>query len=144
MAQRIHHLALCVADLEASLRFYCDGLGFEVLMDHEFDGDWPGLFDGPSRRLRSVFLGDPAVPEAGIVELVTFPGAALPAGPPPAPPARGVLLASVYCDVHATLERLAGLGYTDVRHASMPGPDGPVPMATLRDPDGVLVELIGA
>ena len=30
MAVRISHVGLCVSDLERSLRFYVDGLGFEV------------------------------------------------------------------------------------------------------------------
>ena len=30
MATRISHVGLCVSDLEASLRFYVDGLGFEL------------------------------------------------------------------------------------------------------------------
>ena len=30
MAVRISHVGLCVSDLEKSLRFYVDGLGFEV------------------------------------------------------------------------------------------------------------------
>jgi glyoxylase I family protein len=37
----IHHSAICVRDVEASLRFWRDGLGFEVLMDERFTGDWP-------------------------------------------------------------------------------------------------------
>ena len=30
---RIHHAAIVVADVDASLRFWRDGLGFELLMD---------------------------------------------------------------------------------------------------------------
>ena len=52
--------------------FYRDGIGLDVLMDHVFEGDWPTLFDAPSSTLRSVFLGDPAHADAGVVELVTF------------------------------------------------------------------------
>ena len=66
----IHHSAICVRDVEASLRFWRDGLGFEVTMDHRFEGDWPTLLHGPSRELRSVFLGDPGHPASGTVELV--------------------------------------------------------------------------
>lgn len=146
---RVHHTALCPADLEASLRFYRDGLGFSVLMDHEFDGDWPGLFDAPTDRLRAVFLGDPDRHGAGIVELVGFaeaaPAVAAPA--PAAPPAFGFFLLSLYLpDVGAALERLAALGLGGVpRRITVPGPGGrAVAMATVRDPDGVLVELVEA
>jgi glyoxylase I family protein len=139
---------LCVRDVDESLRFYRDGLGLEVLMDHGFDGDWPTLFDAPSSRLRSVFLGDPAGADAGIVELVVFDGSTIdPAAGAAAvgPPASGFFLLSFFVDVDATLERLDGLGLGGTpRRIAQPGPAGTVPIATVRDPDGLLVELIQA
>ncbi|TMK83046.1 MAG: VOC family protein [Actinobacteria bacterium] len=33
---RIHHTAIVVADVDASLRFWRDGLGFQLLMDDTF------------------------------------------------------------------------------------------------------------
>ena len=112
-------------------------------MDHEFDGDWRTLFDAPGDRLRSVFLGDPASPGAGIVELVTFgadAGDAMLAGPPRS----GFFLLSFFVDVDATMARLAALGLDDrARRIRVQGPGGDVDMVTVRDPDGVLVELVG-
>jgi catechol 2,3-dioxygenase-like lactoylglutathione lyase family enzyme len=144
----LHHAALCVRDLDTSLRFYRDGLGLEVLMDHRFEGDWPALFDASSRHLRSVFLGDVARADAGIVELVVFDDAtAAPAGPVTAtgPPAAGFFLLSFFVDVDATLDRLRDLGFAArPRRIEQPGPLEPVSLATVRDPDGVLVELIHA
>jgi len=140
----VHHSAICVRDVDASLRFYRDGLGLETLMDHTFDGDWRTLFDAPSDRLRSVFLGDPGRPEVGIVELVAFD---TPAGgrAPSGRPAPGFFLLSFFVDVDGTLARIEQLGLArDARRIEVSGPAGPVPMATLRDPDGVLVELVGA
>lgn len=140
----VHHSALCAADLAESLRFYRDGLGLAVLMDHEFDGPWRVLFDSRSDRLHSVFLGEPERPDAGIVELVVFDGG-VEHGAEPAPPATGFFLLSMYVDVDATLCRLAELGLGGEPHrVEVPGPRGPVAMATVRDPDGVLVELIDA
>ena len=54
-----------VRDLEASLRFYWDGIGLNLLQDRHVEGDWPDLFDAPSRRVRAVFLGDAGVPAPG-------------------------------------------------------------------------------
>jgi catechol 2,3-dioxygenase-like lactoylglutathione lyase family enzyme len=143
VAGRLHHAAICVRDMEASLRFWRDGIGLDVLMDQAFEGDWPGLFDAPSRRLRSVFLGDPAAPDAGIVELVAFEGD-VSGSPPPGAPSVGFFLLSLFVDVDTVLERLGSLGLAaGVRRISQPGPGGSVAMATVRDPDGVLVELIG-
>ncbi len=138
----VHHSAVYARDVDASLRFYRDGLGLDVLMDHEFDGEWRTLFDAPADRLRSIFLGDPGSPDAGIVELVAFDGAA---GDPtsPAPPRPGFFLLSFFVDVDATLARLAAAGFdAPARRIQVPGPGGDVEMATVRDPDGVLVELI--
>ena len=97
---------MVVRDLEASLRFYRDGLALDVLQDRHVEGDWPDLFDAPSRRLRAVFLGDPRVPDdhAGVLELNYFDGD-VPAGAPPSPPRAGFFLLSFFVDVPATLGR---------------------------------------
>ena len=140
----LHHAALCVRDVDASLRFYRDGLGLDVLMDHSFEGDWPTLFDAPSRQLRSVFLGDPAHADSGIVELVSF-GEGAPSGvfPDVGPPRPGFFLLSFFVDVDVTLASLRTLGFAAKPHRiEQPGPAGPVAMATIHDPDGVRVELI--
>jgi len=143
---RVHHSAICTSDVETSLRFWRDGLGFEQLMDHHFDGDWPHLFGAPSTRLRSIFLGDADSADAGVVELVVFedPGS-MPTTPPPSPdaaaPAVGFLLLSLYADIDATLDRLAEMGLGGQPRVTSVGPD--VRMAVVRDPNGVTVELIG-
>jgi len=65
-----------VRDLEASLRFYCDGIGLDLLRDVHVEGDWPELFGAPSRGLRAVFLGDAGSPDDhdGVLELNAFDG----------------------------------------------------------------------
>jgi glyoxylase I family protein len=139
----LHHAAVCTRDVARALRFYRDGIGLEVLMDQEFDGDWPTLFGARAKRLRSVFLGDAASPAAGIVELVAFADGVADAPPIAAEPPAGFFLLSFFVELDATLARLRGQGLADdVRRIEVPGPQGPVAMATLRDPDGVLVELI--
>lgn len=144
----VHHSAIVVRDLDASLRFWRDGIGFAVMMDLDFDGDWETLFGARSNRLHSVFLGDPAHPNAGIVELVQFEGGADTApevSPGAEPPRHGFFLLSCYVDVDVTLERLHDLGLGgEPRRITVPAPNGAaVHMATVRDPDSVLVELIG-
>lgn len=142
----LHHAAVCTRDVERALHFYRDGLGLEVLMDHEFDGDWPGLFRASGTRLRSVLLGDAASPDAGIVELVVLPSGLADTEDPRDEPAAGFFLLSFFVDdLELMLTRLADLGFADPpRRIEVPGPRGPVAMATVRDPDGVLVELIEA
>jgi catechol 2,3-dioxygenase-like lactoylglutathione lyase family enzyme len=160
-AGRVHHSAIQVGDVEASLRFYRDGIGLDVLMDHVFEGDWPALFDAPSAVLRSIFLGDRAHPDVGIVELVVFDGpdpvavpadpvavpvadGSAPAGPAAAPVSGpGFFLLSFYVDVDEVLARLAALGFGPARRIEQPAPTGAVTMACVYDPDGVRVELVG-
>jgi catechol 2,3-dioxygenase-like lactoylglutathione lyase family enzyme len=141
----IHHTAIVTSDVDRARRFWCEGMGLTELMDHTFRGDWPTLFGSATDELRSVFLGDPATPTSGIVELVVFDGAE-PGGPPTRAPRHGFFLVSLERDVEPTLATLAGLGFTDgVRRISMPAPGGrSVAMAVITAPDGVLVELIGA
>src|SRR5580704_16336846 len=106
---RVHHAAIGTRDVEASLVFWRDGLGFEVLMDHAFDGPWPELFGGSASSLRSIFLGERQSPDAGIVELVDLAGMA-PAEVAPPGPTAGFFLLSLSADIDAVLPRLAGLG----------------------------------
>ena len=139
----IHHSVVVVGDLGASLRFYRDGLGLDVLLDRRVEGDWPGLLDAPTRSLRAVFLGDARVPDdhAGVLELNVFDGD-VPAGPPPSPPRTGFFMLSFFVDVDATLSRLAALGLGGPpRRVIQSTPNGPVTVATVRDPDGLLVLL---
>jgi glyoxylase I family protein len=140
----IHHTAIVTADVERSIRFWRDGLGFAELFDHTFTGDWPALFGAATDRLRSVFLGDPNAPDTGIVELVQFEGTK-PGAPRSSAPVFGFFLLSLQRDVDATLAGLAELGFHDsVRRIEMPAPGGKaVAMAVITAPDGVSVELIG-
>jgi glyoxylase I family protein len=139
----IHHSVVVVRDLEASLRFYRDGLGLELLRDRQVEGDWPYLLDAPSRSVRAVFLGDPGVPDdhSGVLELNVFDGDVA-AGPATSPRTSGFLLLSFFVDVEATLDRLARLGLGgSPRRVTQETPNGPVTLATVRDPDGLLVLL---
>jgi catechol 2,3-dioxygenase-like lactoylglutathione lyase family enzyme len=135
----IHHSAICVRHIDASLRFWHDGLGFAVLMDERFEGDWPTLLRGPSSSLRAVFLGDPAGPGAGIVELVDMGEVPDAAGPADAPASSGFLLLSVMTALDNALDRLGALGLGgDPRRIEVSG----VAIAVVVDPDGVVVELV--
>jgi catechol 2,3-dioxygenase-like lactoylglutathione lyase family enzyme len=42
------HIGLCVSDVERSLRFYCDGLGFERAENYDLE---ESMFDGLGRAL---------------------------------------------------------------------------------------------
>jgi catechol 2,3-dioxygenase-like lactoylglutathione lyase family enzyme len=136
----VHHVALCTTDVELALRFWQDGMGLTQLFDHSFSGSWRQLFGAETDELRSIFLGDG---DAGLVELVMMAGSG--AALPPGAPRAGLFLVSFERDVDEQLARLAELGFeAEVRRIEQPAGAGKVvPMAVIRAPDGVLVELIG-
>jgi catechol 2,3-dioxygenase-like lactoylglutathione lyase family enzyme len=137
---KIHHSAICTRDIETSLRFWRDGLGFVQQMDQVFEGDWPTLFGARAPELRSIFLGDPADGSAGLVELVEFTGGIEDGADGQGPPALGFFLVSVYLEIEPALERLRQAGFDrPVRRITVPPG---VSMAVLYDPNGVRVELI--
>ena len=144
MGQRVHHTGIIASDIERSLRFYRDGIGLQILSDIPvLESDWPAVFGVRSTRARSINLGDPADPSAGVLELLEFEGGADPA-PPVGPSTNGFLLVSfLNIDVDAVLQRLGDLGFAPVGRIEGRSPVATFDMATVRDPDGVLVELVG-
>jgi glyoxylase I family protein len=135
----LHHVALCPRNHENSLRFYRDGLGLQQIMDEQISGNWREFFNARSDSLRSIFLGDPERPDAGIVELVLFDEGTEEQAPLAAP-VTGFFLLSFVVDVAATLERLENLEL-DVE-AKVSSPMEGSTIALVRDPDGTWVELI--
>ena len=135
---QVHHVVLFVQDAERSLRFYRDGVGCTVLVDREFDGDWPTLLGVASTRLHAVILGSADDPHVGQVELVTL-AEPVPEGPPPAAPATGTVMLSFLVALEPVLASVVALGATDVRRTMLANGHA---IATVRDPDGVMVELM--
>jgi catechol 2,3-dioxygenase-like lactoylglutathione lyase family enzyme len=136
---KVHHTAICTNDIEESLRFWRDGMGFEVTMDHAFDGPWTTLFRCPVDHLRSIFLGDPRDPSGGILELVDL--GTVPEGDRPASSTTGFFLVSVYdAEIDSLLDRLTGMGLAgSLRRETVGG----VEMAVVEDPSGVMIEIVG-
>jgi catechol 2,3-dioxygenase-like lactoylglutathione lyase family enzyme len=136
----LHHTAVCAANIEASLRFYRDGIGLSVLADATMDADLYPLLGVTTTSIRAVFLGAPGNRDSGIVELLDLGQAKLANhGQQPGLPVRGVFLLSVQVDIDAVLARLAELGMGGTPR-TMPTPSGLA--ATVTDPDGVMVELL--
>ncbi|MGH8258704.1 MAG: VOC family protein [Steroidobacteraceae bacterium] len=114
------HTMVRVADLEASLRFYCDALGLAEVSRKEF----------PQGRFTLVFLAAPGDESAQIELTYNWD---------PQPYAGGRNFGHVaYAvdDLYATCQRLADHGVT----LNRPPRDGH--MAFVRSPDGISVELL--
>jgi len=64
----VSHIGICVSDLECSLRFYRDGLGFEEVASHEVGEEFAALMEVEGVRLRSRMVRRDAV----TLELLAF------------------------------------------------------------------------
>ncbi len=53
MSLSVSHIGICVSDLEGSLRFYTDGLGFEEVAAHEVGEEFAALMEVEGVRVRS-------------------------------------------------------------------------------------------
>jgi catechol 2,3-dioxygenase-like lactoylglutathione lyase family enzyme len=137
----IHHTGLAPKDMDASLRFYTEGVGLEVLVDVTVPSDLEGLLGVPTEKWRTVFLGDKANPDGGILEILDIGTGHAETEPPlPGVPVRGTFLLSFVTPVQAALDRLAALGMGGPpRVITTPG--GGL-AATVVDPDGVVVEFL--
>ncbi|MBV8690551.1 MAG: VOC family protein [Actinobacteria bacterium] len=50
------HFGICVSDLDRSLRFYCDGLGFEQTQSHSVGAEFGPLMEVDEPKLESRFI----------------------------------------------------------------------------------------
>ena len=56
MATTFSHFGICVSDLDRSLRFYCDGLGFTQAEQHQIGPDFAVLMELDDVELTSQFI----------------------------------------------------------------------------------------
>lgn len=136
------HAGVCISDLERSIRFYCDGLGFELSERFELDSTHlPGLdrgleVEGPVSVVSQMIVNGPMK-----IELLYYPGR-----PPRGTPSNsrgllGLTHLSFYVDqVDQAAERLLEYGGAMVDGTRA---DVGIPIVFLTDPDGTRVELMG-
>ena len=119
---RYLHTMVRVTDLEASLKFYCDALGLEVLRKREV----------PTGRFTLVFLAAPGDSQAQVELTYNWDSEVLQGG------RNFGHLAYAVDNIYATCERLQLHGVTILR----PPRDGY--MAFVRSPDNISIELLQA
>jgi lactoylglutathione lyase len=56
MEPTFSHFGICVSDLERSVRFYCEALGFEKAESHAIGSEFAQLMDFPDVTVTSQFL----------------------------------------------------------------------------------------
>ena len=133
-----HHVGICVTDLERSLRFWCDGLGFTTTMVPPVGSEWSDALEiGGHVEFTAHFIEKDGF-SFELLHYTTPP----PHGSPSA--TRGKVgfthLAVDVDDLDAAIEKLTALGGTVIE--STRTKLGPTELVFMADPDGVRVELI--
>jgi catechol 2,3-dioxygenase-like lactoylglutathione lyase family enzyme len=122
-----NHAGIYVSDIEASLHFYRDLLGFEVVTSFKMPGDWPITY------LRS---------GAGQIELLGRPNVLRPAAPPDLGWGAGIRhIALKTNDLDGVAERLHASGVT-FKSEPRPAGSGIGRLMFVYDPDFNEVEII--
>jgi catechol 2,3-dioxygenase-like lactoylglutathione lyase family enzyme len=139
---RLTHVGICVSDLERSLRFYRDLLGFRF--EHELSVE--GEPSDTLLRLRDVKLDATYLVRDGVrIELLRF---ASPAAPPPRTRAmheHGLThLSFRVADLDATLAALRAAGERVLDETVIRFPEFQSAACFIIDPDGQLIELVQA
>lgn len=136
------HVGICVSDLERSLRFYCDGLGFEPAERYDLDS---AEMDGLDRSLEvqgPVKLISQMIVSGGMkVELLAYPGHPVSGSPSTSRGFLGLTHLSFNVDkVDSAAERLEAFGGTILAETRS---EAGIVLLFLADPDGTRVELMG-
>jgi lactoylglutathione lyase len=136
------HLGICVSDLEASLRFYCEGLGFAEAGAHDVGEEFAALMEVEGVRLRSRMITKDGV----TIELLGFdaPGVTGDGSRRDMNQLGLTHLSLRVDDVEAVAATVEALGGTVVRgtRTTIPFGDGSLDFVYCTDPDGVRVELM--
>ena len=143
MLQALTHIGICVSDLDRSLRFYRDALGFAYVSELEVAGE-PGdtLLRLKDVQLRAVYLERDGVR----IELLHY--SSPPRKPAPRPHEMNDLglthLSFRVSDVEGTLAALREAGGTILEDTVIRFSGSDPVAAFLTDPDGMLIELVNA
>jgi lactoylglutathione lyase len=132
------HVGICVSDLERSIRFYCDGLGFERGESIPIDATFGAALEVPGDlSLTSQFIRRNGL----AIELLYYVTPAPTGLPSEHRNQLGLTHLSFYVDdVDATATALVAAGGTSIESTRTTS-EG-IDLLFLRDPDGVRVELM--
>jgi catechol 2,3-dioxygenase-like lactoylglutathione lyase family enzyme len=135
------HLGICVADVDRSLRFYCEGLGFEAAEAYDLDDAMaPGLAEALEVESPVVLRSQMITKGPQKIELLGY-GQPTVIGVPSA--SRGQLglthLAFTVADVEATAAALVEVGGTRLDHTKA---SVGIEILFVADPDGTRIELM--
>lgn len=137
MGASVHHFGLTVRDLDASSAWYCEHLGFIDRGRSEISGEGISAQTGVGGTVVKTAL---LVGSNTILELLEY---ASPESDSPAPECWAVGAAHVCVTVEDIEDVIARMTESGVRFHSQPSQLVPgTKMIYVRDPDGIMVELI--
>jgi len=135
------HIGLCVTDLQRSLRFYCEGLGFEKVLTYDLDDTMlPGL--GSGLEVSSpVSVTSQFIELGGLkIELLGYTSPTPTGSPSSSRGTVGLTHMSFYVDdVDVAAARLVECGGTIIESTRV---SLGIEIVFLSDPDGARVELM--
>ena len=138
----VSHIGICVSDLDASLRFYCEGLGFVEGASHDVGQEFAALMEVDGVRLRSRMIARDGV----TIELLGFdaPGVTGDGSRRPMNMLGLTHLSLRVGDVEGTAATIEALGGTVARETRTTFAFGESTLDFLycTDPDGVRIELM--
>jgi catechol 2,3-dioxygenase-like lactoylglutathione lyase family enzyme len=142
MEPTFSHFGICVSDLDTSLRFYCDALGFEKAESHVIGSEFAQLMDLPDVSVTSQFIRKGTV----AIELLAF-SEPTPFGDKVRRAVNQLGLTHLsfrVADVEAVAAKVAELGGAVVATSRTTIDFGGTPLKFVycTDPDGVRVELM--
>jgi lactoylglutathione lyase len=137
------HIGICVSDLERSLRFYCDGLGFELVRSGGVGKQFDVVMELNDVDMETRFI----TRDGAQLELLHFKSPAQ-VGEPTRRPMNQ--LGFTHMCLHVTdlqavakrVEQYGGAVHWETHLALLDRPDRPGSWVYCTDPDGVRVELI--
>ncbi len=141
--QRLSHIGICVSDLERSLAFYRDALGFRELGSLDVSGEEAStLLELPGVVLRAVYLER----DGTRIELLHYaePGHCGDAKPGAMNRLGLTHLSLRVDDLGATLAALERAGAHTLPHTRIENPAFSASAAFVTDPDGTRIELVEA
>jgi lactoylglutathione lyase len=135
------HLGICVTDLERSMAFYCEGLGFELAERHEVGNEFSRLMELDGVNVSSQFITKDGVR----IELLAFATPIVEqVGRRPMNRTGLTHLSLRVTDLDATVATLVSLGgaLVDDTLTALAFGDSTLRFVYLTDPDGTRVELM--
>ena len=142
MTAGFSHVGICVSDLDRSVRFYCEGFGFEEVAAHEVGPEFGGLMELDDLRLSSRMIHSNGV----TIELLGYASPAVLGEPVRRPMNQlGLTHLSFRVDdlagVAARIEALGGQLVPSTRTSLDLGGTA-LDFVYCTDPDGVRIELM--